>query len=1463
MQIPGIQHKLATEASRELSKQLNVPVQVGNITVDWLNRLVLRDVFVEDRQGEPLLEADHLSAGFKLLPLLRKKWVFTTIQLYGLSLHLKQETADSELNMKFLMDAFSSRDTTKTSHIDLQINTALLRQGSVSYHVANMPDNQKSFNAKHVEINHINADISLNSLHPDSLHAQIKRLSFEERAGFKLSNMSMSLRRNRDSISIRDLQIQLPNSLFQLQEATVMHHGMDRLEPILDNAPLRLQIIPSRICLKDFSAFAPVLQNYSDCIELSARVSGTVNDLLLDELLINQNGTISLFAKMNLRSVTRPDETYLFGQVNNFHASSQGLLQLIQGFQKESIEIPAYFARLGNLDFNGEVSGFLDHLVAYGSLHSSIGSLKMDMLIGRKKEETVVDYLKGHVESSELDLHALFDEGNPYGKALFKMDVDISKPVNGSFAGDIAAQINQFDYKGYRYEQILLDGQYRKNEFNGVFLMDDPNGTLYAEGLFKNSEKNSEFNFSADLTDFRPDKFFLTDKYENPELDLSLNVNFTGNHVDNFSGYITVDSLSFLTLTDSFYLDALRIETVEIESNRKLTVASDIINGEIVGNYSFRSLLSSFMKTLRIYLPSIPVKEQKVQNENIFSATMTIQNTESLSNTFKLPFAVMDSVQLYGQYNSVRNQFGIEASLPKFKIGKSVFESGSIRCDNPDGKIQFLTNLTLLHSKGSRNQFSIRAEALNDRVNTWLHFENDRNEKVEVDLLASSLFIMEKDEAGKEKLRTEITIEPNQIILKDSIWELEPSSVTIVDGNTTIDNFYISRNDQYLRINGTASADNPNETVYVELNDIELSYIFDIVNIPALQFGGRATGTVNLSDLYGNRILNTDLEVQHFSFNQVVQGRLNLFSEWDNDQQGILMLGTIYKNDTTWTDVNGYIYPVGKNAGLSLYFNAADIDLALLHPYVDSFSKIIEGRGYGNVHLFGPFSKLSFEGKAFVRDGHIGVDFLNTDYTFSDSIYLYPTSFQGNNIRIIDKDGNRGSVSFSVDHTFLKDFTFQADILAQELLIYNASEKMNPQIYGVVYGSGNAQIRGDERLINIDANLRTEPNTSVGFNFMTNSAAENYDFIIFRDQWADQLIESNREIRPVLTNSKSNTEIRLNCLIDATPDANFELIVDPMGGDKIKGSGSGNLQVQYGSKTNMVMYGGYTLLHGIYNFSLQQVIHKDFQIREGSRIDFSGDPMDANLDLNASYYLTANIEDLDQALVHETVRTSVPINCILQLDGPLQNPVISFDLEFPSSSQELERQVKSFIDTEDMMLRQIIYLLVLNKFYTPDYSRNEYRSSELNTIASSALSSQLSNILNSLSDKVQIGANIRSGQEGFTDTEVEMLLSSQLLNNRLTFNGSFGYKNNMGQSSMDNMVQSNAFIGEFDLEYKLTPTGEYRLKAYNHANDMYLYSRSLTRQGVGVMFRKDFSTLRELFRKRKRLFLPMDTNQRE
>ena len=73
--------------------------------------------------------------------------------------------------------------------------------------------------------------------------------------------------------------------------------------------------------------------------------------------------------------------------------------------------------------------------------------------------------------------------------------------------------------------------------------------------------------------------------------------------------------------------------------------------------------------------------------------------------------------------------------------------------------------------------------------------------------------------------------------------------------------------------------------------------------------------------------------------------------------------------------------------------------------------------------------------------------------------------------------------------------------------------------------------------------------------------------------------------------------------------------MDPVSGDKIKGDGNGNLQIQYGTSSNLTMYGGYTIHEGNYNFSLQQLIRKDFKIREGSRIDFRGDPLNALLNL--------------------------------------------------------------------------------------------------------------------------------------------------------------------------------------------------------------------------------------------------------
>ncbi len=1456
MSIPHVQRQLSEIATAELSDRLGVPVKIGRIDAEWLNRLVLEDVYLEDQAGKILLEANHISAGFELLPLFNGKLVFTTARLFGCSVHLSKKTPADPLNLQFVLDAFASRDTVKKNpDIDLRFNSVLIRKGNFSFNVESEPRTPGKFNPKHIQVENLSAKISLKAFNKDSVNAHIKKMSFTEASGFSLEKLSLNVIGNRDSASIRQFEVRLPQTTLRIDRAEIHTDQVDSLSDLLTDAPLNLDIAPSQICLKDLSPFVPAFRNFNDTIELSAQATGSINRIDLKQLMLKYSDKMLFVGKMELKGIARPREAYLFGQVNKLYITTDGLSGLVNNFSRQPVRLPQPVVQLGTINFTGEISGFFDNLVAFGKLSSSIGSIQTDLIFGKNKDKNIAAYLRGRIASSRLRIHELFPAGNPYGNARFDIEIDARRPEGGSFAGNIQAKVKELDFKGYTYEDMLLTGNFKKNGFDGSLSVNDPNGRLKADGLFEHQGKNSVFNFTADVRHFRPDKLNLLQTYEEPDITFKLNADFTGNNIDNLEGSIRLDSLAFLTAPSRFFLRELEVVASGHSADRRLSIASDLVNGEVTGAYSFITIVPSLMNSLKGYLPALinTTRKQQEINENNFSLLLTVENTEALSNTLKLPFTLVQPGRITGFYNNRFNKFRFEAWLPQFSLGKSKFEAGHLSVDNPVDKVNLQLHAINYNDKGRRNYLDLKADAKENVVNTLIGWANNKENLFKADLSASARFTEEEKEKGPSALRTEITLHPSPLVINDTLWQIEPSNITVQEGKIAIDNFRIMHENQFLHLDGLVSSD-PADTLHMDLNKIELKYIFDILNIPVLQFGGSATGKFNINDVFGSRMLNTDLEVRNFSFNQVPLGRLSLFSEWDDAQKGILMLGSIYKNDSTWTDVSGYIFPVGSHAGLSLHFDANDLDIAFLHPFLDKVVKGIRGRGFGHVHLHGPFKALNVEGNAFVQDGGLGIEFLNTYYTFSDSVHLDTTSVKLQNATLADKFGNTAKVSLDFHHKHFHDFDFLVDVKANRMLMYDAPEKQNPLIFGTVFGSGSARIKGNGNLVDFDINMRSEPKTSIYLNFMNNNKAEEYDFITFVDKRklapADSAASAD-SLRILPLPADEGAELRMNFLVDITPEANIELIMDPTGGDRIKGNASGSLQVQYGTKTDLKMYGGVNIVSGSYNFSLQQIIHKEFKLREGSMIDFRGDPFNANMNINAIYNLTANLSDLDQGLLTESPRANVPVNCVLKLDGMLRSPAISFDLELPGSNEELERQVKSLVDTEDMMTRQIVYLLVLNKFYTPDYT-NGYRSNDFNAVASSAISSQLSSILNSFTDKVQIGTNIRAGQDGFADnTEVEMLLSSQLLDNRLLINGNFGYKNSYLTA------QKNVFVGEFDLEYKLTKSGEIRLKAYNHANDMYQYlKQSLTTQGVGIMFKKDFTHPSEIFRRRRRTFLP-------
>lgn len=242
--------------------------------------------------------------------------------------------------------------------------------------------------------------------------------------------------------------------------------------------------------------------------------------------------------------------------------------------------------------------------------------------------------------------------------------------------------------------------------------------------------------------------------------------------------------------------------------------------------------------------------------------------------------------------------------------------------------------------------------------------------------------------------------------------------------------------------------------------------------------------------------------------------------------------------------------------------------------------------------------------------------------------------------------------------------------------------------------------------------------------------------------------------------------------------------------------------------------------------------------------------MQGVLDITAAYRVNTNLSDLDKSFStdRDLNRTNVPVDALLKVNGDMRSPEITFDIALPTLTQDVERKVKSIISTDDMMNRQIIYLLALNRFYTPEYMGSTSNGGgELASVASSTLSSQLSSFMGQLTDKISLAPSFRSDKGDFSDMEVDVALSSRLLDNRLLINGNFGYR--------DRATSQSTFVGDFDIEYLLNKNGNLRLKAYNHFNDQNYYLRSaLTTQGIGVIYRRDFDNpFTFLKRKKKRV----------
>ncbi len=1448
LSIPGVQRGITRMTEKELRELFQTEVSIENVNLGLFNRIIIQDINIKDRNNGELLKISRLSAKFELSPLFHGKIRISSVQLFGLNARLNKATPESEANFQFILDTFASKDSIKKeSNIDLRINALLIRRGQIHYDLLSAEETPSKFNPNHIGINNLSATLSLKALTKDSLNAQIKRMSFNEQSGFKLKKLTTRITANKQHFKANNFEIQLPNTEIHFDRLTASYDSIPSAFPSLKETTTyagqtRIKLTPS-----DLACFIPALADFSKPIEINFAINGKGNQTrCTDFQLTNSENTIQIKAKGFLDRWDEPKMMSFAGEVSELTADTKGISWLIQSLSGND-DISGILKRIQFINFNGDISGKLKQLTTHGQLNTGIGDLLANVTMNIDSLSKRRSY-SGQISSEALDLGVLLDKQQTFGKTTFDVELKGFQYNNGNAESYIKGIVSSFTYQQYEYKNIQLDGQYTPGGFNGKLAINDDNAQIEINGDFATRKPIPTYNLTAIVRKVRPYNLNLVEKkYKDTDFSMNLISRFQGHTLDDLYGLISVDSLTVNAPENekSYYLQNLSITAGNMAENgkKRIDIRSSFMNGTIDGEFSYHTLPASIIKTVQHYIPSLlNISKELPETDNNFKFNIQVDNSELFSKVLDIPLELKLPATLNGFFDDDQTRLHIRGYLPEFVYKETYYEGGNLLCDNSGEALQVRLYSNKRMNNGSMLSLGINATAENDKVMATVNWGNNTSSTFSGKVETIAYF--SKSES-RGNIAADIQIQPSQVILNDSIWEIHPSQIKVDKDIIEINNFLFEHGNQYVQAHGRIGKEET-DSCLIKLKDINLQYVMNIIQFRAVKFNGRATGDVHLKHLLNNPMMQTRLEVQNFQLNDALLGKADILGSWDNKLGGVQLLADIREDEKYFTRLKGYVSP--KQKGLDLNIQAGGTRLAFLQPFIDGIFSNMRGRGFGNVRLFGPFSKLDLEG-SLNAEASVKVNILNTSFkATADSVKIRPGYFGFNNVRLTDNDGNTGTVNGSISHTKLKNLMYNFRFNTQNMLVYH-TEKETPDFpfYGKIYSSGRISLRGGNNTLNVDGNLRIDQGTR--FTYVTTTAAEatSTQFITFFDKTPKReqetvITELYHPLNVVKQNEADETtlDMHINLQIEATTAGLMKIIMDPLAGDNISARGNGNLQINYYNKGDFNMFGNYVIEEGVYKMSMQNIIRKDFTLNSGGIVSFNGNPRQANLNNVQAVYTVNSVSLNDLVPDASNTKGTVRVNCIANLSGILTSPTMTFDLELPTVSDEDRELVRSLTSTEEQMNTQIIYLLSIGKFYTYDYTNNNNQSDATSSLAFSTLSGQLNNMLSQVinSQNWNVGTNLSTGDKGWTDVEAEAILTGRLLNNRLIINGNFGYR--------DNPMRNSNFVGDFEAMWLLNKNGEFRLKGYNQTNDRYFTKSTMTTQGVGLMYKKDFTNWREL-----------------
>lgn len=1423
LSLPAVQTRFAKYATNRINTEFGTDINIDRLRFSLISwDTALQGVYVSDYKKDTLFHIDELSTSIiNLRNLANGRLEFGDIYVENLTFNLKNYSDSLNTNLEVFIDKLDDHKPREPGSPPFFFSTADVRitNGTFKYTDENLE--------KPNILDFTNLTISatdLQILGPE-VTTSINDMSFMSQRGILVKRLATEFKYTKQQMRFDSLTIQTPES--DLKGNLVFNYDRKDFIDFLNKVKLTANFEESTVSLNEINTLYNEFGTGKN-VAFSSNISGVLNDLNTENLFLQSDNTgfRGDFNFKNLFSKSAPFS--MEAKMKNVTSSYYELKSLLPNILGKAL--PSTLVKMGQFTVRGDAFVTETSINAKANLNTALGDSYVDLDLTNINNIDNAVY-KGFVSLIDFDLGELV-ENKRLGKTSLDFNVEGKGFVQENLNTEVIGQVYSVVFNNYEYKDIKVSGILKEQLFDGSLVSNDENLKFNFKGLADFGKDRNNFNFIASVDHANLKKLnFINDSVS--IFKGNVNMNVTGNTLDNIVGDINFTKTSFQNNNDIYYFDDFKISsTFENDSIRIIDINSpDIITGFMKGNFKVNELGRLAQNSLgSIYTNYKP---------------FNISEGQTLAFSFKI-------------YNKI-----VDVIFPQINFDPNTFIKGNIVADDGDFKLNFKSPSITAYGN-SADSIEVKIDNKNPLFNTFISVGDLKTKYYDVKdfslintTLKDTLFFRTEFKGGttyndsynlnfyhtfNKENKSVIGLKKSDVSFKGNTWVLnkDGDSKNKVIINRTLDSISIQEivmnnsEQEQIRLRGQL-ADSTFKDLELQFKIVSLSKITPAID--SLNLQGEVNGTLNIFQKDGVYLPSSNLGIDDFTINTTRMGDLKVGIAGNRDLTEFVVDAQIADNGVEKFDVSGKVFNEGDMPTLDLFANFNNFDLEPFSPLGEGVISNIRGKLNGAARIEGEANNPDFSGILTLNDAGLGIPYLNVDYSFAQNsrVNLRNQTFDFDNIRLTDVAySTKATLDGTITHSFFKNWVLNlnVDTNNDRLLILDTPFEEESLYYGTGFLRGTGRIFGSTKALTIVVDGETAKGTSLKIPLSDVATVGDYSFINFINRNDVKSIEEQRKL-----NEFQGLELEFN--LDITPEAEVQ-IRDPQTGSILKGTGEGPMLIRINTKDLFEMYGEFAVVTGEYNFKFGGIINKTFSVEPGGSIVWDGEPLEAQLNLKAVYSLNANPGPL---LGNEGGYTrSIPTNVVINLSEELESPNIKFNIEFPGTNSIVQSELEYQLQDPAVEEKNAIFLLAQGTFVNAQTGIN---SQAVTGNLLQSVSGLVNSVLGSNNDKLNLGINYSQGgnlTDFETDNQIDVTVSTRI-SDRVLINGRVGVP--VGGAS------ETVVAGDVEIQLLLNEEGTLSAKFFNRENEIQeiLGDRQGYTQGIGLSYEVDFNTFKELLRK--------------